>query len=313
MLELVLPKVECDVNLKKYGRFIIGPLERGYGITIGNALRRVLLSSLPGAAVTSIRVSDVYHEFSPIPHVKEDMTQLILNVKQLRIKMADSEEPVRLRLEVSGEGVVTAGDIECPSQVEIVNPDLYLFTVDSDEAKLEMEFTVERGRGYSPAEERGKLPIGVIPVDALFSPIRKVNYEVEQTRVGQAANFDRLIMEIWTDGTIEPQEALREAARILIEQLSPLAGVEMAPEEEKAEEGIPPHIYEMPIGELDLSVRVYTCLKRTGITTVGEVLEKLAKGDDEMLSIRNFGTKSLVELKEKLRVRGLLPAEPEEP
>ena len=312
MLELVLPKVECDVNLKKYGRFIIGPLERGYGITIGNALRRVLLSSLPGAAVTSIRVSDVYHEFSPIPHVKEDMTQLILNVKQLRIKMADSEEPVRLRLEVSGEGVVTAGDIECPSQVEIVNPDLYLFTVDSDEAKLEMEFTVERGRGYSPAEERGKLPIGVIPVDALFSPIRKVNYEVEQTRVGQAANFDRLIMEIWTDGTIEPQEALREAARILIGQLSPLAGVEMAPEEEKAEEGIPPHIYEMPIGELDLSVRVYNCLKRTGITTVGEVLEKLAKGDEEMLSIRNFGTKSLVELKEKLRVRGLLPAEPEE-
>ena len=312
MLELVLPKVECDVNLKKYGRFIIGPLERGYGITIGNALRRVLLSSLPGAAVTSIRVSDVYHEFSPIPHVKEDMTQLILNVKQLRIKMADSEEPVRLRLEVSGEGVVTAGDIECPSQVEIVNPDLYLFTVDSDEAKLEMEFTVERGRGYSTAEERGKLHIGVIPVDALFSPIRKVNYEVEQTRVGQAANFDRLIMEIWTDGTIEPQEALREAARILIEQLSPLAGVEMAPEEEKAEEGIPPHIYEMPIGELDLSVRVYNCLKRTGITTVGEVLEKLAKGDEEMLSIRNFGTKSLVELKEKLRVRGLLPAEPEE-
>ena len=312
LLELVLPKVECDVNLKKYGRFIIGPLERGYGITVGNALRRVLLSSLPGAAVTSIRVSDVYHEFSPIPHVKEDMTQLILNVKQLRIKMADSEEPVRLRLEVSGEGVVTAGDIECPSQVEIVNPDLYLFTVDSDEAKLEMEFTVERGRGYSPAEERGKLPIGVIPVDALFSPIRKVNYEVEQTRVGQAANFDRLIMEIWTDGTIEPQEALREAARILIEQLSPLAGVEMAPEEEKAEEGIPPHIYEMPIGELDLSVRVYNCLKRTGITTVGEVLEKLAKGDEEMLSIRNFGAKSLVELKEKLRVRGLLPAEPEE-
>jgi len=311
LLELVLPKVECDVNLKKYGRFIIGPLERGYGITVGNALRRVLLSSLPGAAVTSIRVSDVYHEFSPIPHVKEDMTQLILNVKQLRIKMADSEEPVRLRLEVSGEGVVTAGDIECPSQVEIVNPDLYLFTVDSDEAKLEMEFTVERGRGYSPAEERGKLPIGVIPVDALFSPIRKVNYEVEQTRVGQAANFDRLIMEIWTDGTIEPQEALREAARILIEQLSPLAGVEMAPEEEKAEEGIPPHIYEMPIGELDLSVRVYNCLKRTGITTVGEVLEKLAKGDEEMLSIRNFGTKSLAELKEKLRVRGLLPTEPE--
>ena len=311
LLELVLPKVECDVNLKKYGRFIIGPLERGYGITVGNALRRVLLSSLPGAAVTSIRVSDVYHEFSPIPHVKEDMTQLILNVKQLRIKMADSEEPVRLRLEVSGEGVVTAGDIECPSQVEIVNPDLYLFTVDSDEAKLEMEFTVERGRGYSPAEERGKLPIGVIPVDALFSPIRKVNYEVEQTRVGQAANFDRLIMEIWTDGTIEPQEALREAARILIEQLSPLAGVEMAPEEEKAEEGIPPHIYEMPIGELDLSVRVYNCLKRTGITTVGEVLEKLSKGDEEMLSIRNFGTKSLAELKEKLRVRGLLPTEPE--
>ena len=308
LISMVLPKVECELSSRGYARFVIGPMESGYGTTLGNALRRVLLSSMPGAAITSIRVSDVYHEFSTIPHVKEDMTQLILNVKQVRLKMhSDNSEPAHLRLEVRGEGVVTAGDLECPAEVEIINPDLYLFTVDSDEAELEMELTVQRGKGYSPAEERGKLPIGEIPVDAIFSPVRKVGYEVERARIGQMTNFDRLVMEIWTDGTIRPQEALSEAASILVEHLSLVAGLEEeAPEEEVEEEGIPAHVYEMLIEDLDLNVRVYNCLKRTGITNVGEVLEKLEKGDEEMMSIRNFGPKSLVELKQKLEERGLL-------
>lgn len=313
-ISMVLPKVECELSSRGYARFVIGPMESGYGTTLGNALRRVLLSSMAGAAITSIRVSDVYHEFSTISHVKEDMTQLILNVKQVRLKRhSDDSEPARLRLEVRGEGVVTAGDLECPSDVEIINPDLYLFTVDSGEAEVEIELTVQRGRGYSPAEERGKLPIGQIPVDAIFSPVRKVGYEVKGARVGQMTNFDRLIMEIWTDGTIRPEEALGEAARVLVEHLLLVAGAEEeVPEEEAEEEGIPAHVYEMLVEDLDLNVRVYNCLKRTGITNVGEVLERLEKGDEEMMGIRNFGPKSLVELKEKLRTMGLLLTEEEE-
>jgi DNA-directed RNA polymerase subunit alpha len=314
LISMVLPKVECDISTQGYGRFIIGPMESGYGITLGNALRRVLLSSMTGAAITSIKVSDVYHEFSTIPHAKEDMTQLILNVKQVRLKMhSDDSEPAQLRLEVRGEGVVTAGDLECPSDVEIINPDLYLFTVDSDESEVEMELTVQRGKGYSPAEERGKLPIGEIPVDAIFSPILKVGYDVKRARVGQMTNFDRLIMEIWTDGTIRPQDALSEAAGVLAEHLLLVAGVEEeAPEEEAEEEGIPARFYDILIEDLDLNVRVYNCLKRTGIISVGEVLERLEKGDEEMMSIRNFGPKSLAELKGKLRERGLLLTEEEE-
>jgi len=322
LMSMVLPKVECEASSIGYARFVIGPMESGYGITLGNVFRRVLLSSITGAAITSIRVSDVYHEFSTIPHVKEDVTQLVLNVKQVRLKMhldtsaglsTSDSEPAQLRLEVRGEGVVTAGDLECPGNVEIINPDLYLFTVDSDEAEVEMELTVQRGKGYSPAEERGKLPIGELPIDAIFGPIRKVGYEVERARVGQMTNFDRLIMEIWTDGTIQPLEALREAARILMKHLSLVAGVEEEVlEEEAEEEGIPSRFYEMFIEVLDLNVRVYNCLKRTGITNVGEVLEMLEKGDEEMMNIRNFGPKSLAELKEKLEAQGLLWTEEEE-
>ena len=314
LMSSVLPKVECDLSSKGYARFVIGPMESGYGTTLGNALRRVLLSSMPGAAITSIKVSDVYHEFSTIAHVKEDMTQLILNVKQVRLKMhSDDSEPARLRLEVKGEGVVTAGDLECPSDVEIINPDLYLFTVDSDEAEVGMDLMVQRGRGYSPAEERDKLPIGEIPIDAIFSPIRKVGYEVQQARVGQMTNFDRLIMEIWTNGTIRPEEALGEAARVLVEHLLLVGGAgEEISEEGVKEEGVPAHVYEMLIEDLDLNVRVYNCLKRTGITNVGEVLERLEKGEEGMMSIRNFGPKSLVELKQKLEARGLLPLTEEE-
>jgi DNA-directed RNA polymerase subunit alpha len=314
LLNLVLPKVEFDASSQNYGSFIIGPLESGYGITLGNALRRVLLSSLPGAAVTSIKISGVHHEFSAIPHIKEDTTALILNVKQLRLKL-EGDESVRLRVEVNGEGEITAGDIECPSQVEIVNLGLHLLTADSSGAELDMELVVERGKGYSPAEERGKLPVGEIPVDAVFSPIRKANFVVERARVGQMTDFDRLVMEIWTDGTIEPEEALSSAAQILVEHLSLLVDVGEMPleEEEEEEEGlIPSRIYETPIEELELSVRAYNCLKRAGITRVGEILEKMAIGEDEILAIRNFGKKSLAELKERLQDKDFWPIGDEE-
>jgi DNA-directed RNA polymerase subunit alpha len=307
-LSMVLPKIETDASSKNYGRYIIGPLESGYGITLGNALRRVLLSSLPGAAVTSIRLSDVHHEFSDIPHVREDMTQIILQLKQLRVKLT-GEEPVRLRLGVRGEGTVTAADIQCPPEVEIINADLYLFTVDNDKARLEMELTVEPGRGYSPADERGRLPIGELPVDAIFSPVRKCNYDVERARVGQMTNYDRLIMEIWTDGTLRPQESLSKAARILVQHFQLISGVS---EEIKLEElpqsasAISQEIYETPIEQLDLSVRVFNSLKRTGITNVGEVLEMLGRGEEAMLTIRNFGQKSLSELREKLIAKNFL-------
>ena len=317
MSALVLPKIESEASSRNYGRFIIGPLENGYGITLGNALRRVLLRSLSGAAVTSIRVNGVHHEFTDIPGVREDMTQLILQVKQLRLKMY-SEEAARLRLDVRGEGTVVAGDIQAPPEVEIINPDLYLFTVDSPEAQIEIEMTVESGRGYSPAEERGRLPISEIPVDAIFSPVRKANYTVERARVGQMTNYDRLVMEVWTDGTIRPNEALSQAAQILVTHLRLVAGVgeemePIEPEEEEEEEAIPREIYETPIEQLDLSVRVFNSLKRTGITSVGEILEMLERGDEAMLTIRNFGEKSLIELKSRLDEKGFVPEEePEE-
>ncbi len=316
MSALVLPKIESDASSRNYGRFIIGPLESGYGITLGNALRRVLFRSLQGAAVTSIRVSDVHHEFSEISGVKEDTTQLILQIKQMRLKMY-SEEPARLRLDVRGEGTVVAGDVQAPPEVEIINPDLYLFTVDSPETQIEIDMTVESGRGYSPAEERERLPLGELPVDAIFSPVRKVNYTVDRARVGQMTNYDRLILEIWTNGTIRPDEALSQAAQILVTHLRLVAGVSeevapIEPEEAEDEEGIPREIYETPIEQLDLSVRVFNSLKRTGITSVGEVLEMLERGEEAMLTIRNFGEKSLSELKGKLRAKDFLPSSDQE-
>jgi DNA-directed RNA polymerase subunit alpha len=312
----VLPhKVQPDATSRNYGRFIISPLESGYGLTLGTALRRVLLSSLSGAAVTSVRVSDVHHEFSAIPHVREDMTQFMLQVKQLRLNLFDVEQ-ARLRLEQHGEGTVTAADIECPPEVEIINTDLYLFTVDSPDAHIEIEFEVRAGRGYSPAEERGRLPIGELPVDAIFSPIRRVNFEVERARVGQRTNYDKLMIEIWTDGTIRPEDALSEAAKILMKHLTPIAGVEPIDAEfvisggdgdgDDRDDGRKNELYEKPIEELDLSVRVFNSLKRTGITTIGDVLDMLDRGPDAMLAIRNFGEKSLDELVEKLRDKGYL-------
>jgi DNA-directed RNA polymerase subunit alpha len=299
---------------QEYGRFIIGPLERGYGTTIGNSLRRVLLASLPGAAITSVRVTDVPHEFSAIPNVREDMMQLILHLKQLRLTLHDADV-ARLRLEVHGAGTVTAADIQVPPEVTIINPDLYLFTVDADDAFLEIEMTAETGRGYSPAEERGRLPIGELPIDAIFSPIRRVGYEVEKTRVGQVSDYDRVIMQIWTDGTIKPEDALAKSAQIMVQYLRPLAGVTeetfIEVEEEEEEEAIPNEVYDTPIEHLDLSVRVFNSLKRTGITKVGEMLEMLDRGEETMLAIRNFGEKSLEELKTQLKVKGFLDDEEE--
>src|SRR4030066_1579147 len=221
---MVMPKIEREAEARNYGKFVISPLERGYGVTLGNTLRRVLLSSLEGSAVTSIRIAGVLHEFSDIPGVREDVIQVTLQIKQLRIKM-DGVDSTRMHLEVSGEGVVTAADIITPAEVEIVNPELYLFTVDDDKAHLEIEMNVERGRGYSPSDERGRLPIGELPTDAIFSPVRRVHFEVGRARVGQDTSYDSLMMEIWTDGTIKPEAALSRSAQILMAHLRDLAGV----------------------------------------------------------------------------------------
>ena len=310
---MVLPKIEGDRTSRNYGRFIISPLESGYGITLGNALRRVLLSSLEGAAVTSVRVADVHHEFSDIPGVKEDMTQVLLQIKQLRLNMAEGDS-ARLRLEVRGEGTVTAADIICPPEVEIINTDLYLFTVDNDKARVEIELQVGRGRGYSPAEERGRMAIGELPVDAIYSPVKRVNWEVASARVGQSTNYDKLILEIWTDGTISPERALSSSARILIDHLRYVAGINeemlaVAVERETSGSRLSSELAETPVEALDLSVRVFNSLKRTGITNVGDVLDLLEKGETAVMSIRNFGEKSLDELRDKMREKGFMKDE----
>jgi len=313
---MVTPKIEREAESRNYGKFVISPLERGYGITLGNALRRVLLSSLEGAAVTSIRIADVQHEFSEIPGVREDVIRVMLQIKQLRMKMFDVDT-ARLHLEIRGAGVVTAADVIAPPEVEVVNPDLYLFTVDEGNASLEIEMTAERGRGYSPADERGgRLPIGELPVDAIFSPVRRINWEAGYARVGQSTNYDKLMMEIWTDGTVGPEEALSNGAKVMIEHLRHLAGVSeesltVIAEEEEESSRLTSEMIETPIENLDLSVRVFNSLKRTGITTVGEVLELLDKGDEAVMSIRNFGEKSLDELRTKMSEKGYLEDENE--
>ncbi|HSR49077.1 MAG TPA: DNA-directed RNA polymerase subunit alpha [Anaerolineales bacterium] len=309
---MVMPKIEREAVARNYGKFVISPLERGYGITLGNAMRRVLLSSLEGAAVTSIRINDASHEFTDIPGVREDVLQVMLNLKQLRLILHEGDS-ARLRLDVQGEGVVTAADVLAPAEAEIVNPELYLFTVDDEKAHVEIEMNVQRGRGYSPSDERGRLPIGELPTDAIFSPVRRVHHEVGRARVGQDTNFDRLMVEIWTDGTIKPEAALSRSAQILMAHLRDIGGVTeeslvaAATREEQPRKAS--EIYEIPIENLDLSVRVFNSLKRTGITTVGEVLDMLEKGPDAMLSIRNFGEKSLDELRERLVEKGYLPAD----
>ncbi|MEA3325726.1 MAG: DNA-directed RNA polymerase subunit alpha [Chloroflexota bacterium] len=314
---MVQPELERVSEARNYGKFAISPLERGFGTTIGNALRRVLLSSLEGAAVTSVRITDVLHEFSDIEGVREDVIQVILQIKKLRMILFDVDVS-HLHLEVSGEGTVTAADIICPPEVEIVNPDLYLFTVDSKKANLEIDLTVELGRGYSPADERGdNLPIGELPVDAIFTPIRKVNWTVGSARVGQSTDYDRLLLEIWADGTISPEQAMSDSSKILMEHLHFIAGIseEMLTvpiEQAEPESTINSEAAEMPIENLDLTVRVFNSLKRTGITSVGDILELLEKGEEAILAIRNFGEISLIELKGRLAEKGFLEEDEEE-
>lgn len=310
---MVMPKIEREAEARNYGKFVISPLEHGYGVTIGNALRRILLSSLEGAAVTSVRISETLHEFSDIPGIREDVLQIMLQIKQLRLTLKDTDS-ARMHLEVRGEGVVTAADIIAPPEVTIINPDLYLFTSDSSKTRLDLEFTIERGRGYIPANEHGRMPIGELPVDAIFSPIKRVNWEVASARVGQSTNYDKLILELWTDGAISPETALSTAAKIMIEHLRFIAGVSeetltVSMEKEITGSRITSEVAEAPVESLDLSVRVFNSLKRTGITTVGDVLELLEKGENAVMSIRNFGEKSLDELRLKMREKGYLKDE----
>lgn len=315
--EMVSPKIERTEESRDYGKFTISPLERGYGVTLGNALRRTLLSSLDGAAVTSVHITDVMHEFSTIEGVREDVIQVMLQLKLLRFKLHNVES-ANIHLDVKGPGTITGADIVCPPEVEIVNPELYLFSINEPNAHVEMDMTVEAGRGYIPATDRSaRLAIGVLPVDAVFSPVRRVNWEVTSARVGHSTDYDRLTLEIWTDGTLSPEKALIESSRILMRQLSIISGTseDMLTRSNDPVEVVAPVVkreqIDTPIEQLELGVRVFNALKRQGITSVGDVLELLEKGESAMLSIRNFGEKSLVELKAKMAEKGYLQEEVE--
>jgi len=316
MLTIEKPRIECIERSadNTYARFEVEPLERGYGTTLGNSLRRVLLSSLPGAAVTTVKIDGVLHEFSTIEGVLEDTTDIILALKKLCIKMHGTDDLRILRVEAEGEGEVTAKDIIAGADIEILNPDLHIATLDKD-GRLFMEMTVERGRGYVPAE-RNKWPdqpIGVIPVDSIFTPVRRVNFNVTNTRVGQITDYDKLTLDVWTNGTMTPEEAVSLGAKILTEHLLLFVGlteegqgVELLTDSREDERD---RILEMPVEELELSVRSFNCLKRAGINTVGELI---AKTEAEMMKVRNLGKKSLEEVKAKLAEYGLSLAEPEE-
>ncbi len=317
IIDTLTPRIERlgDVSDPRVGKFVVGPLERGYGTTLGNALRRVLLASIPGAAITFVTVESVLHEFSTIPGVVEDTTEVLLNLKELAIRIIEpaeatevagppssAEGPRILRIERSGPGEVLGADVETPSDVEIVNKDLHIATLDSDEASLSIQMEVERGRSYVPAEEHdtSRRPIGAIPVDSLFTPVRQVSFRVEPTRVGHMTDFDRLILDVTTNGTIDPADAVSDAAKILDrylilffdfqQQEEELAGV---PEVESAAA----RQLQTRIEDLDFSVRTANCLRREGISTVGELVERT---DADLMAIRNFGRKSLQEIKDKL-------------
>ena len=306
MIDIEKPKIEiAEISEdNRYGKFICEPLERGYGTTFGNSLRRMLLSSLEGAAITSIRIDGVLHEFSTIPGVRDDVTNIVLNLKELCLKMAGNE-PRIIRIDVEGEKEVTAADIE------ILNPDLHIATVNED-GKLKIEMTVERGRGYVPADKNKKPDdtIGVIPIDSIFSPVKRVNYTVQDTRVGNVTDYDRLILEVWTDGSLRPEEAVSKAAGILVMHLKLFQNMDGLPEEEEEEEATFPEeeeddsskVLDMTIEDLDLSVRSFNCLKRANINTVADLAEKT---EDDMMKVRNLGRKSLEEVKKKLEELGL--------
>ncbi|OGN87111.1 MAG: DNA-directed RNA polymerase subunit alpha [Chloroflexi bacterium RBG_13_46_14] len=305
MSHLVVPKVECIESGNNYGRFLAEPLEKGFGITLGNTLRRILLSQLQGAAVTRVKIEGIQHEFSTIPYVREDATEFLLNLKALRIKPV-AGIPGKLALDVEGEGRITAADINPSADFEIANPDLYLATLDSAEAKLYAELDVELDSGYREAESTDNMAIGVIPVDAIFSPMKKVNYTVEPIYIGQETSRERLYLEIWTDGTITASDALSQAAELLEEQLRPFVNFSKESSKETEDEpsslDIPEELYNMPVEQLNLSVRTMNCLRRGGIATVGELASKEEK---ELMALRNFGQKSNREIKERLESLGL--------
>ncbi|HHV63955.1 MAG TPA: DNA-directed RNA polymerase subunit alpha [Peptococcaceae bacterium] len=315
MLEIEKPNIACVERSEDntYAKFVVEPLERGYGITLGNSLRRILLSSLPGTAVTSVKIEGVLHEFSTIPGVLEDVTEIVLNIKSLALK-GHTDEPRVLRLECEGERVVTAADIITGPDIEILNPDLKIATLEKD-GRLFMEMTAERSRGYVPAEKnkKGDQIIGVIPVDSIFSPIYKVNYTVEDTRVGMMTDFDRLILEVWSNGSITPEEAVSWAARIQSEHLQLFIGLTDKQDNtqilKEKEEETKDKILEMTIEELDLSVRSYNCLKRAGINSVEELTQKT---EEDMMKVRNLGRKSLEEVSNKLKELGLSFRSPDE-
>lgn len=315
MIEIEKPTIEClemsDDNA--YGKFVLEPLERGYGTTLGNSLRRILLSSLPGTAVKWVKIDGVLHEFSTIEGIKEDVIEILLNLKGLAAKIHSDDDTKILRIEANEPGAVTAGDIIADADVEILDPDMYICTLE-DNASLNMEIALSKGRGYVPAEankEQG-LPIGIIPMDSIYTPVKKVNFSVENTRVGQVANYDKLILEVWTDGTIKPDEATSLGAKIMSEHLNlfinmteSMSNVEIMVEKEEDKKE---KVLEMTIEELDLSVRSYNCLKRAGINTVEELT---LKTEDDMMKVRNLGKKSLEEVKHKLAELelGLKPTE----
>lgn len=307
MVEQLNSHIEVVQQAGNYAKFRVDPLERGFGLTLGNALRRVLLSSLPGAAVTAVRIEGVYHEFATLPGVMEDTTELVLNLKQLRLT-SHTDQPVQLRLEAQGPGVVTAADLITPSEVEIANPELRIVTLDSADTRLDLELTVEHGVGYLPADGREVTQLGMIPVDAVFTPIRRVNYTVESARVGARTDLDRLEIEVQTDGTITPTAAVVQAANLLIDQFLLFQELQQPGRRQSPQGGlgagpVPPRIFDMPIEQLELSQRTYNCLKRSQIMKVGQILQMT---QDELLSLRNFGQKSLEELQDKLREHGVL-------
>jgi len=302
---LLVPNIECTEQVDNFGRFVAEPLEKGFGITLGNSLRRVLLGYLPGAAVTQVRIEGVHHEFTVIPNTKEDVTDFLLNVKEIRLKPL-SERTGTLTLEVEGEGRICAADIKPSTDFEITNPELCLVTLNTADSKLYVEMDVELGTGFRPAESTDTMPVGTIPVDAIFTPIRKVNFNVEPTHIGRETSRERLTLDVWTDGTMSPVDAISRAAGILIEQLTPFLEYvkisQMKAEERLIRLSIPDEKYNMPVEQLDLSVRTMNCLRRSNITTVGELI---GKGTKELLKLRNFGQKSYQEIEDRLASIGL--------
>ncbi len=313
MSPIVVPGIECVESKDNFGRFKVEPLEKGISITLGNALRRMLLGYFPGAAVTWIKIEGIQHEFSTIPYVKEDATEFLLNVKALRLK-PNSGRPGQLTLEVEREGQVCAADIKPSDDFEIANPELYLATLDSPEARLNVEFNVELGEGYRKADSDADLPVGATPVDAIFTPIRKVNFTIEPVHIGREISRERLYLEVWTDGTLLPVDAVSRSAGMLIELLSPFTDYTKLSQVGGVKQVVQPSVldakYNMFVEELDLSVRTLNSLRRGGITTVGELI---AKGEKSLLALRNFGQKSKQEVDERLKAMGLSLTPQDEP